>query len=1030
LHLPEKSIIFRPVNSNDSMKKTLKYTGVALLSLLLLAFLLPLFFKGKIMKLVKAEINNNIEARVDFKDVSLSLFRHFPKLSIGLDDISVTGTGEFEKDTLLSAARIDASVNLWSVITGSETKINGVYLQSPRIHALVNKEGRANWEITKGDTATSVSTDTSSFRVNLERYAIKNGYIFYKDESSDMQMEISGLDHEGSGDLTSDVFTLATKTKADAASFTYEGIPYLYNARTNIDADVIIDNSKSRYSFKNAAIGLNNLQLTTDGFMQIDNDSTYSMDLKFEALSNEFKNFLSLVPAIYKSDFDKLKTGGTAAFKGFVKGSYSPAQLPAYLVDLNIKDGFFQYPDLPQPVQNINVDMQLSNPDGVMDHTVVDIKKGHLEMASEPFDFRVLFKNPETTKYIDALIKGNLDLSNIGRFVKLEEGTKLSGLVSADAFAKGNLSALETRKGDFHAGGFFSISKLFYASMDFPQPVQNGNFKIELENTGGIADATNIHISSGHIELGKDPFDFNLKLSRPVSDMNFSGTAKGQFTLDNIHQFTQLEPGTSIKGLLKADMSFSGSKSDIDKKNYDKINTTGTVSLSNVNYVSKEYPGGVSVQTAELKFSPQNAVLNRFEGRFQNTQLTADGVLDNLIGYALHDQELKGTLNVAADKIMLNEWMGTTDTTSSESTSSGPFLVPANMNITLNAKANAVQYDKVTYNNVRGSLLLKDETVRLQNVQTEALDGTIAFDGSYSTKQNKTKPDISLSYNVKDVDVQKAFFAYNTVQKLMPLGKFLAGKLSSQFSMTGKLDDTMFPDLTTLTGNGNLLLIEGVLSKFQPLEKLASTLDISELKEVSVKDIKSHFEFANGKVLVKPFNVKVKDIDMQIGGMHGLDQSIDYIIAMKLPRKYLGTNGNALVNNLAAQANNKGIPVTLSDVIDLNVKMGGSITSPVIKTDLKQAAGDVSKELKQQATAFVQQKTEEAKQTLKDTATAIKNQVIKDVRNELVNQLNGTKDSTNKSSLQDTKEKAVENVKKTLGGFLKKKKPADSTKTQ
>jgi hypothetical protein len=118
-------------------------------------------------------------------------------------------------------------------------------------------------------------------------------------------------------------------------------------------------------------------------------------------------------------------------------------------------------------------------------------------------------------------------------------------------------------------------------------------------------------------------------------------------------------------------------------------------------------------------------------------------------------------------------------------------------------------------------------------------------------------------------------------------------------------------------------------------------------------------------------------------------------------------------------------------MIDMNVKMGGSITNPVIKTDLKQAAGDVTNELKQQATAFVQQKAEETKQTLKDTATAIKNQVVKDVKTELMNQLTGSKDSTTKSpSLQDTKQKAVESVKNTLGGFLKKKKVADSTKKE
>jgi hypothetical protein len=1010
------------------MKKILKYTGIAILSLLLIAFLIPILFKGRIVTLVKAEINKNLEAKVDFKDVSLSLFRHFPKLSIGLEDMSVSGVHDFEKDTLISAKRIDASVDIWSALSGSEMKVYGVYLQTPRIHALINKDGKANWDITKKDTTTSTGGERSSFKMKLEKYSISNGYIFYKDETANMQAEISGLDHEGSGDITSDVFTLATKTKALSASFNYEGIPYLINAETGINTDVIIDNGKSKYSFKNADIAVNHLKLTADGFFQIDNDSAYSMDIKFNALSSEFKNFLSLVPAIYKTDFDKLKTGGTAAFKGFVKGFYSPAQLPAYSIDLDVKDGYFQYPDLPEPVKNINVAMQVNNPDGVMDHTTVDISKGHLEMGAEPIDFHLLFKNPETIKYIDAVVKGNLNLASVSRFVKLEEGTRLEGLVCADAYAKGSLNAIEKQKGDFNAGGFFSVSNFFYASKDFPQPVQNGNFKIDIANTGGVADATTINVSKGHLELGKDPFDFNLKLSHPMSAVTFNGSAKGKFTLDNIHQFTALEPGTTVKGLLDADVNFSGSKADIDKKNYDNINTTGVVNLSNVTYVSKEYPGGVQIQTAQLKFNPQNVALNNFDGQFQNTHLAANGVLDNLIGYALHNQELTGTINVAADKIMLNEWLGTTDSTTSSTGSSGPFVVPAKINITVNAKADAVQYDKVTYNNVRGALVVKDETVRLQNLETNALDGSIAFNGSYSTKQNKSKPDISLQYNVKDVDIQKAFFSYNTMQKLMPMGKFLAGKLTSQFSMTGRLDDRMFPDLTTLCGNGNLLLIQGVLSKFQPLDKLASTLDVTELKDLSLKDIKTYFEFANGKMLVKPFNFTVKDIDMQVGGMHGLDQSIDYIIGIKLPRKYLGNNGNLLINNLAAKANSNGIPVTVSDVVDLNVKMTGSISNPVIKTDLRQSAGDVTKELKQQATAFIQQKTEETKQTLKDTATAIKNEVVGDVKKELVKQLTGTKDSTDKSSLQDTKQKTVETLKNTLGGFLKKKKAGDSTK--
>jgi uncharacterized protein involved in outer membrane biogenesis len=1020
------------------LKKTLKITGITLLVLIALAFLIPILFKKQITNLVKKEINKSLTAHVDFNDVSISLFRHFPKASIQLEDLSVVGTNEFAKDTLISAKSFDASVNLFSIFKGDNIKVHGIYLESPRIHALVNKEGKANWDITKEDTGTATTPDTdtaaSPFKLTLKKYEIRNGYIYYKDETGDMSAEISGLNHEGSGDFTDDVFTLSTATKADAASFTYASIPYLANTMADIGADIEINTTTSTYTFKTDDIALNNLKLSADGFFQLTNDSTYKMDIKFKTPSNEFKDILSLVPAIYKQDFDKLKTSGTATLNGFVKGTYSPQQMPAYDVNLEVKDGFFQYPDLPKPVKNIQLAMHVSNPDGKMDNAVVDISKGHVEMDNEPFDFRVLFKNPETSKYIDANAKGKLNLADVTKFVKLE-GMKLAGTVMADIFARGNMSALETQKGDFNAGGFLDIKNLYYSSDSFPQPIQNGNIKIQIDNHGGIADNTIVTIPTGHIELGKDPFDFTLLLKKPMSTVDFDGSVSGRFTLDNVKQFTDLGPGTTLSGILNADVKFAGTKAAIDKGEYDKINTSGTASLANVKYSSPDYPTGITIPVVDASFTPKKATISNFSGNYMKSNFTGNGSLDNLVGYALKNEPLKGTVNISVDKMDLNDWMGTeptspaatpaattTATPAAASTTTDPFLVPSNLDLVLNAKAGNVKYDKVDYWNIAGTLLLANETVTLKDVKTEALDGTIAFNGSYSTKVNKKQPDISLTYDVKDVDVQKAFLSFNTVQKLMPIGQFLAGKLNSSLTMTGNLNGDMMPELSSLTGKGNMLLIEGVLKKFAPLEKIASTLQIDELKSITIKDIKNYIEFANGKVLVKPFPIKVKDIEMQIGGMHGFDQSIEYIVQMKVPRKYLGTQGNNLINGLASQANNKGIPVKLGDMVNLNIKMGGSLTNPSIKTDLKEVAGDAAQDLKQQAVGFAQQKIDTAKQTIKDSLIVVKKQVLDDLKGQARDRLLGTKDSTGSSHPDSTKKKAEQTMKKTLNNLFNKKK--------
>lgn len=1018
------------------LKKILKITGVSVLVLLVLLFTLPLLFKGKILRIVKEQINKNINAKADFSDVSLSFLRHFPRASVSLQNFSIVGLDVFAKDTLISAKEADVALNLWSVIKGSNMDIYSINVASPRVHAIAGKDGKANWDIVKPDTATATITteEARPFHMQLKSYSITDAYVWYEDQVGGMSTEISHLDHNGSGDFTADLFTLDTHTEADAVTFTYGGIPYLLNTRAAIDADIQVDAPHSKYSFNTEAISVNDLRLTAKGFFQLVNDSTYNMDINFNAPSNDFKNILSLVPAVYKNDFDKIRTSGKALFSGFVKGTYSPVQVPAYSIDLGVTDGFFQYPDLPAPVQHINLAMKVSNPDGVTDNTVLDISKAHIEFGAEPFDFHLLLQKPVSTQYIDAGIKGKLDLASVTQFVKLESGTKLSGTVNADVKAKGDLVVITAQKpGNFSASGFVDISKLYYASPAFPQPVQNTSAHIVFDNPDGVPDHTTIQIPAAHVEVGKDGADLTLLLKNPATDPYFEVAAKGGMNLANVAQFYTFEPGTSLVGQLQANISCKGRKSSIDAKKYDAIQTAGTLQAANILYKSAAYPDGVALKSAELTFNPARVGINNVSGSFMQTNFTAGGGFDNLLGYALKNEPLKGSLQVHADKINLNKWMGTTASTSADTAAAtgDPVAVPANIDLTLNASADNVKYDKVDYNNISGVLQVKDEAIALKDVKMQALDGTIAMNGSYSTKENKKKPAVSLGYNVQNLDIQKTFYAFNTVQKLMPVGQFLSGKLTSQMNMKGKLGEGMMPDLSTLTGDGTLLLLQGVLNKFAPLDKIATTLNITDLQQISIKDIKSQFEFANGKVLIKPFNVQVKDIGMEIGGMHGLDQSLDYVINMKVPREKLGSKANQLVNDLAAKASSKGIAINPGEIINLKINLGGSITKPTVSTDLKGAASSIADDLKQQANDFAAEKKAiadsaiaAARKAVQDSIASVKKQLVQDAGKALKDQLlGGKKDSTGapvKDSLS-TKQKVEEAGKGLLKGILKKK---------
>ena len=146
--------------------------------------------------------------------------------------------------------------------------------------------------------------------------------------------------------------------------------------------------------------------------------------------------------------------------------------------------------------------------------------------------------------------------------------------------------------------------------------------------------------------------------------------------------------------------------------------------------------------------------------------------------------------------------------------------------------------------------------------------------------------------------------------------------------------------------------------------------------------------------------MKVKDIEMEVGGSHGFDQSMDYTIHLKIPRAMIGTKGNQVINDLVTKVSSKGVPVKVGETVNLNVKMLGTITNPDIKLDLKESASTLTDDLKDQAKDMAQAKIDSSKKAIKDTVQSLKKEVVKAAGEKLKEQLFNRKDTATADSLK------------------------------
>lgn len=452
------------------LKKILIGVGSFIALLLAAAFILPILYKGKIETMVKEEINKSIHAKVDFTSYDLTIFKSFPNLSIELNGLSVVNQEPFAGDTLAGMKQLSLTIDIMSVIGGGQIDIKSVQLKEPRIHLIVLKDGKANWDIAKEDSSKSeASSEPSKFKVALRSYSISDGMLSYEDASMDFNMLMEDLNHTGKGDFTQDLFVLSTQTDIASADLWFGGVKYLHRVKTGLKVDLDMDMPNMKFTFKENEIAINELVLGVDGWVAMPTDDI-TMDMKFDARKNEFKNFVSMVPGVYKEGFKDLKSSGTLSLKAFVKGTYNEKQMPGFGLNLKVQNGNFQYPSLPVAVNNVQLNLNVNNADGVPDHTIIDLQQLHVELGNQPFDAKLSVRTPVSDAEIKGSIKGDVNFANISKVVPLEEGTTMKGTLKANVNINGRMSAIEQeRYQDFQADGLIQLNNFNYSTKENKQ---------------------------------------------------------------------------------------------------------------------------------------------------------------------------------------------------------------------------------------------------------------------------------------------------------------------------------------------------------------------------------------------------------------------------------------------------------------------------------------------------------------------------------------------------------------------------------
>lgn len=1022
------------------MKKVLFSIAILLVLLLGSLLILPYLFKDEIVAQVKTAANENLNATVDFKDVDVSFFRHFPRLSVGLEGLEVTGMAEFEGVKLVQCERLDVAVNLWSAIFGDAVEINGLYLQRPILKVYVLSNGKANYDITKPDDSPKTATTTeSSGKIKLDHYAINDGSLYYDDRSLGMEVEIDGLNHEGSGEFYADLYDLAMETHASALSVNYGGIQYLRNARTDWTTTLSADMKNMKFTLQNNDLKVNDLRLLLDGWVQMpENTEDILMDLKFGTPENTFKSLLSIIPGAYTKDFGDVQANGSVQFGGMAKGKYNEKSYPAFKLDFKVANADFKYPSLPLGVSNINVDMSINNPDATLNGLSVNIPKFSLRVGSNPLEGYFNLKNPVTDPTVDTKINGTLNLGELSKAFPVDGVQELAGIIRANMMIKASMSQIDRQQYDqVQMAGDFGMQGISYKATDMPA--------VKINNLSTSLTPQRVNIQNFDAKLGKSDLKASGSIDNLLAYFSTTKTMTGALNFNSAYfdanEWMTEEPADASGGKVPTDVPPPASEKVFDRWDFTMDGHIGrlkydTYDLSDLNMKGHFMPNKMSVDNFGLKLG--------------ESDLSGSGQILNAWNYLFDNQTVSGVVNLRSNYFDLNQFM--TDETAapaaaaSSSTPAAPAAaevipVPENMDMTLNANFAQVKYTNLTLNNLDGQVVVKNSAAKLNNCTADLLGGQVGLNGSYDTK-DLAKPAFNMDMAMQNIGFRDAYQSFATVKTFAPIAQSIDGRFNTTLALTGILGRDMTPDFTTLSAAGFLETINAIVNNFKPLNEMGTKLNLNYMNKLELKNTRNWFEIKNGMVIVKPFNVQMQDVAMQIGGSHGLASDMSYQILTKVPRSALeksgvGSAANSGLNLLSSEASKLGVNIAQGEFINVRFDITGSYANPklamkvlgsdgqaTIKDQASATAGAALQQAKDSVTNVVNQKVEEAKEKARAAAEKAADS-LRNIANQKTEEAKKKAEEEAKKVLGDEGQKKVDDVKDKLNNwdpFKKKKK--------
>lgn len=533
--------------------------------------------------------------------------------------------------------------------------------------------------------------------------------------------------------------------------------------------------------------------------------------------------------------------------------------------------------------------------------------------------------------------------------------------------------------GTFYAEGecHYKIGKPFSLKSSFGIKQANITYKPSSATLSNVNLDGSIIINENRSFLKLNNISANLKSNTFIGNLEITNF-EDPFLKLNINAKTNLEELTTfypidtlqnLSGTISINANIEGMMSELKSNAFSSnIVANGKASLLNIKTHFKNSEKEINIPEGEVILTNRNLEVLNLKLIKGKSDVTIVGEIPNFLEY-LFDSKSNLIINstVSSNNIELEDFIFNSPSNSKTST----VVIPSNLELNIIVNLQKLGFQKFNASLISGKLFLKNQKIVLNDVSFKAMEGNVSINVIADASKDNIK--ISGDCNVSKINIKDMFFQLNNFGQSTLQDKHLKGYATANIDFIGIWDKELKVDLNSINATSSLLIEQGELIGFKPLESLAKYIDVNELKHIKFSSLQSALEIKNKTITLPKTTIKSTALNMELWGKHTFDNQIDYHIQL-------------LISELLAKKprSNKSFDEELSLVENdpenrrsVFILMTGPIDNPTIKYDRKGAKQKIKEDIQIEKQTIKQLLKEEFGLFKKDTLNSNKNSANK-----------------------------------------------------